>query len=78
MEQLPLFLEKKREAVSYYRDTLQGVGDISFQLELPGVNSNGFQFTILSNRRDKILNHLRSESIECQKILGTDESIAYV
>jgi perosamine synthetase len=67
MEQLPLFLEKKREAVSYYRDTLQGVGDISFQLELPGVNSNGFQFTILSNRRDKILNHLRSESIECRK-----------
>ncbi len=51
MEQLPGFVQKKKEIDAYYKNELQGVGDITFQQVDDYVNANCWLFTIRTIRQ---------------------------
>ncbi len=63
MELLPSFIKRKKECVAFYKKELAGVGDISFQEELPDVDTNGWLFTIQTAQQQKLLDHLNSKNI---------------
>jgi len=63
MEQLPSFLQRKKEVVAFYKSELTGVGDIRFQQELPGVQVNGWLFTIQTEKQQQLLDHLNGNKI---------------
>ena len=63
MEQLPGFLERKKEAVAFYKKELDGVADIRFQKELPDVKTNGWLFTLQTDKQLKVLEHLNANKI---------------
>ena len=63
MEQLPQFLENKRQMDAYYREHLAGTGDIRFQRVAPAVQSNCWLFTFSSKRQAELLRRLRAEQI---------------
>jgi len=63
MEMLPSFIERKKQAVAFYKDSLTGVGDIRFQEELPAVITNGWLFTIQTDHQQKVLDHLNANKI---------------
>lgn len=63
MEQLPGFIKRKKEAVAFYKEAFTGVGDIRFQQELPEVTTNGWLFTIQTNRQQHLLDHLNAKKI---------------
>ncbi|MFY7964213.1 MAG: LegC family aminotransferase [Chitinophagaceae bacterium] len=64
MEQLPSFINRKREIVSYYKQQLTGVGDIQFQEISEGVNDNGWLFTVKTNKQKELLKHLNDQQIQ--------------
>jgi perosamine synthetase len=63
MELLPSFIRRKKEAVAFYKNELTGIGDIRFQKELPDVETNGWLFTIQTDRQQKVLDHLNANKI---------------
>lgn len=63
MEQLPTFIQKKKEIDAYYRQELVGVGDIRFQKVEKEVDPNCWLFTFSSSRQDMILKALASNKI---------------
>lgn len=63
MELLPSFIQRKKEAVAYYKSVLGGVADIRFQQELPEVVTNGWLFTIQTDRQQHLLDHLNANKI---------------
>lgn len=63
MEQLDGFIRRKAEAVAYYKRELSGVADITFQGQLPGVQTNGWLFTIRTSRQRALLKHLNDRKI---------------
>jgi dTDP-4-amino-4,6-dideoxygalactose transaminase len=63
MELLPDFLKRKKECVAFYKKELAGVGDITFQQELPEVEPNGWLFTIQTKDQQKLLDHLNAQKI---------------
>jgi perosamine synthetase len=63
MELLPSFIKRKKEAVAFYKKALTGVGDIRFQKELPDVTTNGWLFTIQTDKQQKVLDHLNANKI---------------
>jgi aminotransferase in exopolysaccharide biosynthesis len=63
MEQLPSFIERKKQVVAFYKAELEGVGDIRFQKELADVNTNGWLFTIQTEQQQKVLDHLNANKI---------------
>jgi aminotransferase in exopolysaccharide biosynthesis len=63
MELLPSFIKRKREAVAFYKNELEGLADIRFQKELPGVETNGWLFTIQTDQQQKLLDHLNDNKI---------------
>jgi perosamine synthetase len=63
MEQLPSFIKRKKECVAFYKNELTGVGDIKFQKELPEVQTNGWLFTIQTDRQKQLLDHLNAKNI---------------
>lgn len=63
MELLPSFIKRKKEAVAFYKNELQGVADIRFQKELPDVKTNGWLFTIQTDQQQKLLDHLNTNKI---------------
>ncbi|MBS1610922.1 MAG: LegC family aminotransferase [Bacteroidetes bacterium] len=63
MELLPSFIKRKKECVSYYKSNLNGVADIRFQKELPDVKTNGWLFTIQTDKQQKLLDHLNKNKI---------------
>ncbi len=63
MELLPSFIKRKKECVAYYKDNLTGVADIRFQKELADVDTNGWLFTIQTDRQQKLLDHLNKNKI---------------
>lgn len=63
MEQLPDFINKKKAIDKYYRDNLQGVGDIQFQKVTEGVDPNCWLFTFKSSKQAEILNALKENKI---------------
>jgi len=63
MELLPSFIKRKRECVDFYKRELAGIGDIRFQKELPGVETNGWLFTIQTDKQKQLLDHLNANKI---------------
>jgi aminotransferase in exopolysaccharide biosynthesis len=63
MELLPSFIERKKEIVAFYKKELSGVADIRFQQELPEVNTNGWLFTIQTDKQQALLDHLNANKI---------------
>ncbi|MEN9548839.1 MAG: hypothetical protein RIR12_1430 [Bacteroidota bacterium] len=63
MELLPSFIKRKKECVEFYKKELTGVGDIRFQQELPDVNTNGWLFTIQTDKQQQLLDHLNKNKI---------------
>ncbi len=63
MELLPSFIKRKKEIVAFYKQELEGVADIRFQEELPGVETNGWLFTIQTDKQQQLLDHLNANKI---------------
>ncbi len=63
MELLPSFIERKKAIVAFYKKALSGVADIRFQQELPDVNTNGWLFTIQTEKQQALLDHLNANKI---------------
>lgn len=63
MEQLPGFIQRKRECTAFYKKELTGVGDIRFQEELPDVKTNAWLVTIQTDKQQQLLDHLNSKNI---------------
>jgi aminotransferase in exopolysaccharide biosynthesis len=63
MELLPSFIQRKKECVEFYKKELSGVGDIRFQQELPEVKTNGWLFTIQTDKQQQLLDHLNTNKI---------------
>lgn len=63
MEQLPGFIERKKQIVSFYKDAFRDIDDITYQQQLPEVDTNGWLFTIRSSRSAEILSHLNANKI---------------
>jgi perosamine synthetase len=63
MELLPAFLQRKKECVDFYKKALTGLGDIRFQQELPQVKTNGWLFTIQTDKQEQLLDHLNAKKI---------------
>jgi perosamine synthetase len=63
MELLPSFIKRKKECVAFYKKELTGVADIRFQQELPEVNTNGWLFTIQTDKQQQLLDHLNKNKI---------------
>ena len=63
MELLPSFIKRKKECVAFYKRELAGVGDIRFQKELPAVETNGWLFTIQTDKQKQLLDHLNANKI---------------
>lgn len=63
MELLPSFIERKKQVVAFYKKELSGVADIRFQQELAEVNTNGWLFTIQTEKQQALLDHLNANKI---------------
>jgi perosamine synthetase len=63
MELLPSFIKRKKECVDFYKKELTGVADIRFQQELPDVETNGWLFTIQTDKQQQLLDHLNKNKI---------------
>jgi len=63
MELLPSFIRRKKECVDFYKSELTSVAGIRFQKELPEVNSNGWLFTIQTEKQQLLLDHLNANKI---------------
>lgn len=63
MEQLPSFIEKKKEIDDYYRTNLTGIGDIKFQKVEEDVDPNCWLFTFYSEKQAEILAALKENKI---------------
>jgi aminotransferase in exopolysaccharide biosynthesis len=63
MELLPSFLKRKQECVAFYKKELSGVADIRFQQELADVKTNGWLFTIQTDKQQQLLDYLNANKI---------------
>lgn len=63
MEQLPNFIKKKKFIDTYYKEHLQGVGDIAFQKVGDDVDPNCWLFTFKSSKQSELLSSLKNNSI---------------
>lgn len=64
MEQFPGILEDKRKMDAFYREQLEGVGDIKFQ-EIPeGTHPNGWLFTFSTSRMRELLAYLNDNGVQ--------------
>ncbi len=63
LEQLDSFIASKIDTASYYRDNLQNIGDIGFQLVQDGVESNEWLFTITTSSMQQLLDHLNTNGV---------------
>jgi perosamine synthetase len=64
MEQLPDFIQRKKEIISFYKKELSGVGDISFQEVNENVNPNWWMPTIASSKQRDILKVLNDNKLQ--------------
>lgn len=64
MEQLPGFLERKREIIHFYKEELKGVGDIEFQEVDEDVSPNWWLPTIKTNKQKDILKILNDNKLQ--------------
>ena len=64
MELLPSFIKRKKEIDRYYREALNGVGDISFQKIEPDVDCNMWLFTIKTEKQKEVLKVLNDNQLQ--------------
>lgn len=64
MEQLPLFLERKKQIIAFYKQELEGIGDISFQQVLDDVNPNWWMPTIRTSKQRELLKLLNENKLQ--------------
>lgn len=64
MEQLPDFVIRKKEIDAYYKERLNGVGDISFQQVDADVNPNCWLFTFRTTHQKKVLDVLNAAQMQ--------------
>jgi perosamine synthetase len=64
MEQLPGFLERKKEIIKFYKAALAGIGDISFQDVSPDVEPNWWLPTIKTNKQRDVLKILNDHKMQ--------------
>ena len=67
LEQLDGFILSKINVANYYRQTLEGVGDIQFQTVQTGIVSNEWLFTITTSKMSELLHFMKSNSIMCRQ-----------
>jgi len=63
MESFPEFLLDKKETDAYYREELNGLGDIVFQEVTPGVDPNCWLFTFKTARMRGLLEYLNNNGV---------------
>ena len=63
LEQLDTFLASKRNIALFYKDNLNSVGDIGFQLALDSVESNEWLFTITTSSMQELLDYLNTNEV---------------
>lgn len=64
MEQLPGFIARKKEIIAFYKNALQGVGDISFQEVSDDVNPNWWLPTIETSKQREVLKALNDDKMQ--------------
>ncbi len=64
MEQLPAFIQRKKEIITFYKTELQGVGDIEFQQVKEEVNSNWWLPTIKTAKQREVLKVLNDNKMQ--------------
>ncbi len=64
MEQLPGFIKRKQEVMAFYKNELQGVGDIKFQEVSADVNPNCWLPTIMTEKQKEVLKILNDNKMQ--------------
>ena len=64
MELLPAFLQRKKEIIRFYKNELEGVGDISFQQVEAAVEPNWWLPTIMTTRQKEVLKILNDNKMQ--------------
>jgi perosamine synthetase len=64
MEQLPGFIEKKKQIAAFYKNQFEGIADISFQLVHDDVNANCWLPTISTKKQKNILKDLNEAGLQ--------------
>ena len=64
MEQLPGFIKRKQEVMAFYKNELQGVGDIKFQEVSADVNPNCWLPTIMTEKQKDVLKILNNNKMQ--------------
>jgi len=64
MEQLPGFIERKKQIISFYKQALENVGDIRFQQVSDEVNPNWWMPTIKTGKQREILKLLNEKKLQ--------------
>jgi perosamine synthetase len=64
MEQLPAFIERKKEIDTIYKQGLEGIGDIRFQEVEEGVDPNCWLFTFRTSRQKELLSVLNKNQLQ--------------
>ena len=64
MEQLPGFIERKHQINRFYRNELEGTGDIQFQKIIPQVNPNYWLFTFNTSKQKELLTLLNEREMQ--------------
>jgi perosamine synthetase len=64
MELLPGFIKRKLEITAYYKNALQGVGDIKFQEVSDGINANCWLPTVMTEKQKEVLKILNDNKMQ--------------
>jgi perosamine synthetase len=64
MEQLPAFIDRKKEIDYFYKNVLSNVGDISFQQVREDVNANCWLFTFRTAKQKELLKRLNEKGLQ--------------
>lgn len=64
MEQLPGFIKRKYEIIDFYKNELQGVGDIKFQQVNADVKPNWWMPTIMTAKQKEVLKALNDSKMQ--------------
>ncbi len=64
MEQLPSFIQRKKEIIAFYKNELNGVGDIKFQEVSNDVQPNWWMPTIFTTKQKEVLKVLNENKMQ--------------
>ncbi len=68
MEQLPAFIIRKKEIIQYYKNQLEGLGDIEFQKVGDDINPNWWMPTIKTSRQRDLLKILNTNGMQSRPL----------